>query len=150
MKASTVLSWCFVAAAVAVYLMPPPAGVSVETMHAAALVVYTVGLWAAGALPEHMIGLLFFMLAMALAVAPAQVVFSGFTSATLWLVLSGLCMAEAVNTTGLAQRLAGALFDRLAASYTQRVIAVVVAAVVLSFLEPATVGRVMLLLPIVM
>jgi len=149
-KASTVLSWLFVAAAVAVYLTPPPAGVSVETMHAAALVVFTVGLWAAGALPEHMVGLLFFMLAMALAVAPAQVVFSGFTSATLWLVLGGLIMAEAVNQSGLAQRLAGALFDRFAASYAQLVVAVVVAAVVLSFLVPATVGRVLLLLPIVM
>jgi hypothetical protein len=62
-KASTVLSWLFVAAALAIYLTPPPAGVSVETMHAAALVVFTVGLWAAGALPEHMVRLLFFMLA---------------------------------------------------------------------------------------
>jgi anion transporter len=150
MKASTLLSWLFIAAAAAVYLAPPPAGVSVETMHAAALVVFTVGLWAAGALPEHMVGLLFFMLAMALAVAPAQVVFSGFTSATLWLVLGGLIMAEAVNKTGLAQRLAGALFDRYASSYAQLVVAVVVAAVVLSFLVPATVGRVLLLLPIVM
>lgn len=150
MKASTILSWLFVATAIAVYLTPPPAGVSVETMHAAALVVFTVGLWAAGALPEHVVGLLFFMLAMALAVAPAQVVFSGFTSSTLWLVLGGLIMAESVNQTGLAQRLAGALFDRFAASYAQLVVAVVIAAVVLSFLVPATVGRVLLLLPIVM
>jgi anion transporter len=149
MKAPTVLSWLFIAAAAGVYLAPPPAGVPVETMHAAALVVFTVGLWAAGALPEHMVGLLFFMLAMALAVAPPQVVFSGFTSATLWLVLGGLIMAEAVNQTGLAQRLAGALFDRFAASYAQLVVAVVVAAVVLSFLVPATVGRILLLLPIV-
>ena len=90
------------------------------------------------------------MLAMALAVAPAQVVFSGFASATLWLVLGGLIMAEAVNRTGLAQRLASALFDRYALSYAQLVVAVVMASVVLSFLIPATVSRVLLLLPIVM
>jgi anion transporter len=133
-----------------VYLTPPPAGVSMEMMHAAALVVFTIGLWAVGSLPEHMVGLLFFMLAMALAVAPAQVVFSGFASATLWLVLGGLIMAEAVNRTGLAQRLASALFDRYALTYAQLVVAVVMASVVLSFLIPATVGRVLLLLPIVM
>jgi len=150
MKASTVLSAIIIAAAVAVYFTPPPTGVSVEMMHAAALAVFTVGLWAAGTLPEHIVGLLFFMLAMALAVAPAQVVFSGFASATLWLVLGGLIMAEAVNRTGLAQRLASALFDRVALSYTQLVVAVVMASVVLSFLIPATVGRVLLLLPIVM
>lgn len=150
MRSQVVLSAVVLAAAVAVYLAPAPDGVSPEMMHAAALVVFTVGLWAAGSLPEHIVGLLFFMLAMALAVAPAQVVFSGFTSATLWLVLGGLIMAEAVNKTGLAQRLAGALFDRFSASYAQLVAAVVVAAVVLSFLVPATVGRVLLLLPIVM
>jgi anion transporter len=150
MKASTILSAIVVAAAVAVYLTPPPAGVSMEMMHAAALVVFTIGLWAVGSLPEHMVGLLFFMLAMALAVAPAQVVFSGFASATLWLVLGGLIMAEAVNRTGLAQRLASALFDRYALTYAQLVVAVVMASVVLSFLIPATVGRVLLLLPIVM
>jgi anion transporter len=90
------------------------------------------------------------MLAMAFAVAPAQVVFSGFASATLWLVLGGLIMAEAVNRTRLAQRLASALFDRVALSYAQLVVAVVVASVVLAFLIPATVSRVLLLLPIVM
>ena len=150
MKASSILSFAVVAAAVGVYLTPPPAGASVEMMHAAALVVFTVGLWAAGSLPEHIVGLLFFMLAMALAVAPAQVVFSGFASATLWLVLGGLIMAEAVNRSGLAQRLASALFDRVALSYAQLVVSVVMASVVLSFLIPATVGRVLLLLPIVM
>lgn len=150
MKVSTYLSAVVIAAAAAVYLTPPPAGVSVEMMHAAALAVFTVGLWAVGSLPEHVVGLLFFMLAMALAVAPAQVVFSGFASATLWLVLGGLIMAEAVNRTGLAQRLASALFDRVALSYAQLIVAVVMASVVLSFLIPATVGRVLLLLPIVM
>ncbi len=150
MKTSTVLSFVFIAVAAAVYFMPPPAGVSPEMMHGAALTIFTVGLWAAGALPEHVVGLLFFVLAMALAVAPAQVVFSGFASATLWLVLGGLIMAEAVNRTGLAQRFASALFDRYALTYAQLVVAVVMASVVLSFLVPATVGRVLLLLPIVM
>ena len=150
MKASSFLSFVVIAAAVAVYLTPPPEGVSVETMHAAALTVFTVGLWAVAALPEHIVGLLFFMLAMALAVAPPQVVFSGFASATLWLVLGGLIMAHGVSRTGLAERLAGMLFDRYALSYPQLIVAVVVASVVLSFLIPATVSRVLLLLPIVM
>ena len=114
MKVSTFLTAAVVVVAVAVYLTPPPAGVSVEMMHAAALVVFTVGLWAVGSLPEHIVGLLFFTLAMALAVAPAQVVFSGFASATLWLVLGGLIMAEAANRSGLAQRLAAALFEPVA------------------------------------
>jgi len=149
MKPVTVLTLLVVAASVAVYLTPPPAGLSANTMHAAALVVLTIGLWAIGALPEHITGFLFLTLAMVLAVAPAPVVFSGFASATLWLVLGGLIMAEAVNRTGLARRLAGVVFERFAQSYAQLVTAVVVAAIVLSFVMPATIGRVLLLLPIV-
>lgn len=150
MNASSLPSFLVIAAAIAVYLVPPPAGVAAETMHAAALVVFTVGLWAIGRLPEHVVALLFFMLAMVLAVAPAQVVFSGFASGTLWLVLGGLIMAAAVNRTGLAQRLAEALFERLALSYARLIVGVVIASIGLSFFVPATVGRVLLLLPIVM
>jgi anion transporter len=150
LKPSALPSLLVIAIAIAVYFTPPPAGMGAEMMHAAALVVFTVGLWAVGRLPEHVVGLLFFMLAMVLAVAPAQVVFSGFASATLWLVLGGLIMAAAVNRTGLAQRLATALFERLALSYERLIVAVVIASIVLSFFIPATVGRVLLLLPIVM
>ena len=150
MKASSIPNFLVIAAAIVVYWLPPPAGVPPATLHAAALAVFTVGLWAVGTLPEHIVGLLFFLLAMVLAIAPAPVVFSGFASATLWLVLGGLVMATAVNQTGLAERLAGELFERLAHSYARLVVAVVVASVVLSFLIPATVGRVLLLLPIVM
>lgn len=149
MRAGSVISIAVIAVAAAMLVLPPPAGVEPGTMRAAALVFFTVGLWAANALPEYLTGLLFFALAMIFAVAPAQVVFSGFASATLWLVLGGLILAEGVNRTGLARRLAGVVFDRYAGSYRQLVIAVVVASVVLSFLMPATVSRVLLLVPIV-
>jgi anion transporter len=149
MKPATLISLLVIAASAVVFVMPPPAGFEPGTMRAAALVLFTVGLWAAGALPEHVTGFLFFTIAMIFAVAPAHVVFSGFASATLWLVLGGLIMAEAVNRTGLARRLAGAVFGRYAGSYRRLIVAVVVAAVVLSFLMPATVSRVLLLIPII-
>ena len=136
------------AAAVVIYFLPPAAGMPATAMHAAALLVFTVGLWASGVLPEHVTGFLFFLLAMVLAVAPPAVVFSGFASATLWLVLGGLILAEAVHRTGLAQRIAGALFDRYTQSYRQLIAAVVIVSIVLAFFMPATMGRVLLLVPI--
>ena len=144
-----VLAGLVVLAAVALWLTPPPDGMTVAMMRSCALIVLTVGFWAVGALPEHLTGLLFFLMAMVLAIAPAQVVFSGFASATLWLVLGGLIMAEAVNRSGLAQRLAVLIFDRHSGSYRRLVLAVVVASIALSFVMPATVGRVLLLVPIV-
>ncbi len=148
MKTASVITTFVVAGAIAVYFIPAPAGIRPETMHAAALVLLTVGLWAVGALPEHVTGLVFFTLAMILAVAPPEVVFSGFASNTLWLVLGGLVLAEAVQRSGLARRIAGALFERFMHSYVQLVTAMVALAIVLSFLMPATVSRILLLLPI--
>src|SRR4051812_49862725 len=68
-------------------------------MHAAALMVLTVGLWALGAMPEHVTSLLFFLLAMVFAIASPQAVFSGFASPTMWLGVGGLFNAEAVQAT---------------------------------------------------
>ena len=148
-KSRNLLAAAVIAAAATVFFFPPPSGFTVQTMHAGALILLTVGLWAIGALPEHITGLVFFLLAMVLAVAPAPVIFSGFATATLWLVLGGLIMADAVLRTGLAHRLAALLFDRYTSSYRRLVLAVVVAAIVLSFVMPSTVSRVLLLVPIV-
>lgn len=148
-KAAPILAVLVVSAAAAVFFMPPPAGLTATTMHAAGLVVLAIGLWAFHLLPEHITGLIFMALAALLAVAPPQVVFSGFVSATIWLVFGGLFIAEAVRTTGLGERLARLLLDRYTASYAAALIGVAVVATLLTFLMPATIGRVLLLVPII-
>ena len=72
-------------------------------MRAAALLLLAIGLWATAALPEHITALLFLALCMVLAIAPANVVFSGFESGTVWLVLGGLVVLSqlGVNITPL-------------------------------------------------
>jgi anion transporter len=134
--------------AAVVFFLPPPAGYSAETMHAAALCVLVIGLWALAALPEHIVALLFFLLAMVLAIAPAHVVFSGFASGTLWLVLGGLILAEAVNQTGLGVRIARVLTGSRALSYRVLIATVVLVCSLMCIVMPATVSRVLLLLPI--
>jgi anion transporter len=148
-KPRTILAAVIVAVAAFVYVAHPPEGFTPSAMRSAALILFTVGFWAAGALPEHITGLLFLLLAMLFSIGSPEVVFSGFASATLWLVLGGLVMAEAVLRTGLAHHLAAIMFDRHASSYRRLVVAVVAASILLSFVMPATVGRVLLLLPIV-
>ncbi len=117
-------------------------------MHAAAVLLLTISLWATAALPEHITGLLFLLLCMLLAIAPASVVFSGFASGTLWLVLGGLIIAEAVRATGLGERMAKFLFARASLTYGGLIAAAVGIALLLGFVMPATVARVLLLLPI--
>lgn len=148
MKPSAILAWIVVAIAAGIYFMPPPAGFDTTKMHAAAVVILAVGLWAVNVFPEYITGLVFLLVAMLLAVAPSSVVFHGFTSTTLWLVFGGLFMAEAVRATGLGERLARIMLDRFTGSYRAVIVGVVVVSTALAFLMPATVGRVLLLIPI--
>ena len=147
-NARALLTWVVVLIAAAVYMLPPPAGFDAVTMHAAALVILAVGLWAVNIFPEHVTGLVFLLVAMLFAVAPASVVFSGFASTTLWLVFGGLFMAEAVRATGLGERLARLLLDRFTGSYPAVIVGVMLVSTALCFVMPATVGRVLLLVPI--
>lgn len=148
-KPASILTALVLLAAAAIFFLPAPAGVASNIMHAGALLVLVIGLWAVGSLPEHLTGLIFFLLAMVLAIAPASVVFSGFASGTVWLVLGGLVIAEAVNRTGLGARFARFLLGRLALSYFALLVAVVVVSAALCFVMPATVARILLLLPII-
>jgi anion transporter len=141
-------TWVIFVLAVVVFFLPPPAGYEPQTMRAGALCLLVIGLWAMGALPEHIVALLFFLLAMVFAIAPANVVFSGFASGTLWLVLGGLILAEAVNQTGLGVRFARVVIGRHALSYRALIAAVVLVCSLMCVVMPATVSRILLLLPI--
>ncbi|MBI4190478.1 MAG: anion permease [Betaproteobacteria bacterium] len=148
-RPSSVFTALVCIAAAVIFFLPPPVGATAATMHAAALIVLTIGLWALGTVPEHITALLFFLLAVVLAIASPQAVFSGFASATMWLVLGGLFLAHAVTTTGLGRRFTGVLFDRYTSNYAGLLTAVALVSTVLAFFMPSTMGRVLLLVPIV-
>jgi len=135
--------------AAGVYFAPAPAGVGAPAMKGLALTIFAIGMWATLALPEHITGLLFLLLVVLTETAPPAIAFSGFTSGTLWLVLGGLFIAEAVRSTALGERFALALLGRFTGSYPLLVAATVVVSTLLCFVMPATMGRVLLLVPIV-
>ncbi len=115
---------------------------------ALALTVFAVGLWATGALPEHLTAIIFFTVAMLLRVAPPDVVFSGFSSAAFWLVFAGLVIGVAVKRSGLGERIASRLSLRFGTSYPGVVAGIMVVGVALGFLMPSSIGRAVLLMPI--
>ena len=137
------------AAALAVALLPAPGGAAAGLMSAAALAIFAIGLWATGVVGGHIVAIWFFLLAMLFGVAPAQVIFSGFHSTALWLIFGGLIVGVAVRETGLGARVAGLLAERFGRSYGGIVAGVVVVSMVLAFLIPSALGRIILLTPIV-
>lgn len=142
-----VLALALLAMAVAVALFPPE-GMSTEQARAAGLVIGTIGFWATGVLAESLTALIFFTIAMLAKVAPAEIVFSGMVSSAFWLILSGLVVGTSIRSTGLGARIAARLGGLLGTSYGGAMVGVVVLGLVLAFLMPSAMGRIMLVLPI--
>jgi len=141
-------------AAAILLVLPGPVGralggVDPQIVRAGGLALFAVGSWVLAALPEFVTSISFFLIAMVLHVAPASVVFSGFASAAWWLVFGGLIAGIAIDTTGLGRRLARVAGARLAVSYTGVIAGLVIVAILLAFLMPSTMGRVVLFMPIV-
>lgn len=120
------------------------------TWASAGIVALTIGLWATARLPEYLTALLFFAIVAILRLAPPEVVFSGFSSAAFWLVLSGFVLGAAIRKVGLADRIAGSLAARLTCSWPRMVGAVVLLSYALAFVMPSNMGRIALLMPIAM
>ncbi len=139
------LAGAAVVAALLVLVFPPlpPA----ET-RALALIIAALGLWATGAVPEHITAIAFFTVAMLFAVAPPAVVFGGFDSAALWLIFGGLVMGVAVRTTGLGERIATRVARMFGTTYWGVIAGVTVVGVALGFVMPSSMGRAILLMPI--
>ena len=135
---------------VVLILMPAPQGMSPQAIDAAGLTIFAVGFWATGVLPTGLTAIAFFTLALLIGVQPAQVVFSGFQSAALWLVFGGLVIGVSVRHTGLGVRLARAIVGRLGSSYLAVLSGIAVVGLTLAFVMPSSMGRVLLLLPVVL
>ncbi|MGH1463568.1 MAG: SLC13 family permease [Neptuniibacter sp.] len=119
-----------------------------DQIYTALLIMTGMILFATGALPEYVSALLIMVTAMLLAIAPAEVVFSGLTSTACWLIFSGLVIGIAISETGLAQRISNRFTRYLGSNYTKLITGIVFMGVVLGFVMPSSVGRVVLFIPI--
>lgn len=115
---------------------------------AAAVILLAIGLWATGWLPEWLTAFVFFTLCMVAKVAPPSDVFAGFASSATWLVLSGVVIGAAIRHTGLGDRLAGSLAPLIGGSFVKAISAVSLFGVLMTFVMPSAMGRVVLMLPI--
>lgn len=148
----TAAKWIAAAAsllAAIVYFLPDPQG-SEGMMPIAAVVILTIGLLSTAVLPEYLTALIFFFLSVVLAGVAPNIVFSGFFSGAVWLVFGGLILGVAIVSTGLAARIAGSLETIFAGSYARIVTGTVLLMVGLSFVMPSSIGRIMIMLPIVL
>lgn len=133
----------------ALALIPASFGLPPDLGPIAGVSVAALGLYAGGGLPEHVTSLLLFTIVMIFALAPPEVMFAGFASTALWLVFGGLIVGAAVQRTGLGRRLATLAAKRLPASYRGLIYGVIGLGIALAFLMPSTMGRIVILIPII-
>jgi len=150
LKITSCLAWVAALAGIVIFFLPPPAGVEPLVMRTAGIVMLTIGLFATAVIPEFLSALIFFFLCIILAIAPPDVVFSGFFSGAVWLVLGGLIIGIAIEASGLGMRIASTLERIFGKSYFKVIIGIVFLMLVLAFLMPSAVGRVTIMLPVVL
>ena len=105
-------------------------------------------LFATSIIPESLTALVFFLACMLLSLAPAQVVFKGFVSGAFWLIFSGLILGEAIKKTGLGEKLARFIFNTAPPTYPGIIASVAFSGVLLAFIMPSSLGRVVLFMPV--
>lgn len=100
-----ILAAVILIAATLVFLSPAEFGRSGSLT--LAIVLVTLGLWATALVPGYFAGPPLFASVLIAGPQPAPLVFSGFASAAVWLIISGFVIGAAINATGLDSRLAG-------------------------------------------
>ena len=95
--ASRLIPGSIILLAVILYTIPGSDPENEKMMRVGALVVFTLGFWATAALPEYMTALIFLLVAAASKLASPSIIFSGFHSGAIWLVLGGLIIGLVIG-----------------------------------------------------
>ncbi|RIA56241.1 SLC13 family permease [Dichotomicrobium thermohalophilum] len=123
-------------------------GTGADQLKTWALLVLAISLFATHVLPEHVTALTVFLLALLGDIAPADVVFSGFEVGALWLLFSGIIIGAAAQEAGLGAFIARRILSLWRMTYTRAVVLLIVIALVLGLIVPATIPRIILLMPV--
>jgi len=137
-------------ASVGILFLPLPGSANVQTLPVLALTVFIIGLMATDSLPEYQVSALYFGLALVFQVAPFDVVLSSFLSSAFWLIAGGVVLGIAAIKTGLGRRIAEVFVHHLGHSFSRLIAGIVFGAVILAFLIPAAIARMIILMPIVL
>jgi di/tricarboxylate transporter len=128
----------------------PPAGLTGREGATIAAVLLTLSLWSTAVVPGYVASLLLFAVALMAKLAPPALVFSGFASSAVWLIVSGFVIGSAIAATGLGDRLAAVLAPLVTGSHARLIGGLMTASMLLGFVMPSSVGRAVVMVPIAM
>lgn len=126
----------------------PPPGLDRAQAATLGIVLVTLSLWATQLLANYLPSIIFFAAMLVFGLATPDLVFSGFASAAVWLVVSGFVIGSAINLSGLGDRLASVVAPSLTTSYPRLIGGLFLLAMLLGFVMPSSVGRAVALMPV--
>jgi len=125
-----------------------PLGMASDQAAVFAVVLVTLSLWATGLVPGYVASTLFFTTLLLTGLGTPDLVFSGFTSTAMWLVVAGFVIGAAITTTGLGARIGAASERHLSHSYPVLIGGLMLVSMALGFVMPASTGRAAVMVPI--
>lgn len=134
----------FVAAA----LLPLPDGLSRQGAFALAAIGAAVLFWASGVQDPSMTGLLIVAVLSVLKVLSFEQAVAGFGAEFVWLLAATFILAQAMADSGLGRRIALGILSLARGQASNVLLALISAAVVLSFMVPTAAGRITMILPV--
>jgi len=137
-----------VVAAVAIWVMPPAAGLSLQGQRALALFAGIFFLYLTEAIPLAVSSLLVVPAAVLMGVAKVSSALEGFGSSSVYLLVGAFILATAMVKTKLAERITYLILSRTGCAPVRITFGVTLSNIVLAFLVPSTAARVAILLPV--
>lgn len=121
---------------------------SLSFSYSAAVVLITLACWSTSVIPPFLAGLIFFALSTIFHLVEPAILFSGFASTAVWLIIAGFVIGAAISSSGLDKRLASIIAPHLTLSYFRLIFGLVLTAMLLGFIMPSSVGRAIVLIPV--
>ncbi|MFE3839029.1 SLC13 family permease [Pseudogemmobacter sonorensis] len=112
------------------------------------IVLVTLVLWGTSLVPGYLASLIFFAVLLVFGLAPPDLVFAGFQSTAVWLIVSGFVIGAAISISGIGAMLARGLAPLLSGSYPRLIGGLMAVSVLLSFVMPSSVGRAVVMVPV--
>lgn len=127
-----------------------PTALSVRGHRALVISVLTVAMWVCEVLPIEMTSVLFSVLIVVFKVLPPAKAFGGYSDPTPWFIMSVLLFGLAVTGSGLGKRISLNMARLFGTSFKGMTAALIPTGLVLCFLTPAGVERILIIYPIAM
>jgi len=117
-----------------------PLNMAAPAKHALAITSFMLLAWITEAIEFAVAGLIGCYLYWALGVVPFNVAFSGFATDTPWFLFGAILFGTMATKTGLARRVALLVMRRVGSTYSQILLGLIIAGVLLTFIVPSGVA----------